>query len=269
MPETPLNPFREEPTGLNSDTEGFFQAFVPDYEPGESTQSNQTKKVPTQEPTNEQLNIIVSAEEKERFDNELIKCAGIEITRKEERQIQEILNNLNKERQQNGQEAVELGKEIKLHKITIGGKTQEQLEEELKQQSTNISPNAQFLLDSKDFITQENKEQNILIRLSVADLGFPQGATTDEIFNKALELGMELCPAETGPQWRLQYQDQPMDEWVRIGMKQIADSDGDPDVFGLGRSSGGLWLDDDWAEPADGWLPDRSFVFRPASFLTL
>jgi hypothetical protein len=264
----PINPFRDEPTGLNPDTEGFFQAFVSDYESGESTQPDQVRKESTTEPTSEQFNLIVSGEEKERFDNELIPCAGIEITRKQERQIQEILNNLNKERQQNGLEAVELGKEINLHKITIGGKTQEQLEEELRQQGNQISPDAQSMLHSKDFTTKERKEQNILIRLSVTDLGFPQGATTDEIFNKAQELGMELCPPETGPQWRLQYQDQPMNEWVRIGMKQITDSGGYLNVFHLARDSGGLWLSDAWAEPAGRWGLSDTFVFRPAS-LTL
>ena len=37
-----------------------------------------------------------------------------------------------------------------------------------------------------------------------------------------------------------------------MGMKQITDSDGDPDVFGLGRRGDGLWLRGGWAPPDGG-----------------
>lgn len=53
-----------------------------------------------------------------------------------------------------------------------------------------------------------------------------------------------------------------MNEWIRVGMKQISDSDGDPCVFRLGRNDVGLWLYGSWARPDDGWLPDLKFVFR-------
>ena len=45
-------------------------------------------------------------------------------------------------------------------------------------------------------------------------------------------------------------------------MKQIADSDGHPDIFKLIRNYDGLWLHDRWAEPDGGWNPVRRFVFR-------
>lgn len=44
-----------------------------------------------------------------------------------------------------------------------------------------------------------------LVRFTVEQLGFPNGATTDEVYKRAEDLGLELCPAEVGPHLRLQY----------------------------------------------------------------
>jgi hypothetical protein len=110
----------------------------------------------------------------------------------------------------------------------------------------------------------QEKETFSLVRLQVGDLGFPKGKypTTDEIYKRIEELGLELCPPETGPHYRLQYMNQPMGEWFRIGMKQITARDGNPSVFRLGRDGVGLWLGYHWAFPGDGWNPGHGFVFR-------
>ncbi|MEK9161467.1 MAG: hypothetical protein AAB822_01780, partial [Patescibacteria group bacterium] len=81
-------------------------------------------------------------------------------------------------------------------------------------------------------------------------------------YERAQILGLELCPADTGPNYRLKYQNQPLGEWIYMGMKQITDSDGHPIVFQLERDDGGLWLDGYWAPPAYEWHPGRRFVFR-------
>ena len=110
----------------------------------------------------------------------------------------------------------------------------------------------------------QEKETFSLVRLKVGDLGFPKGKnpTTDEVYRRIEELGLELCPPETGPAYRLKYLNQPTGEWFRIGMKQITDRGGGPDVFDLERDEGGLWLSSHWTRPSDGWNPDRGFVFR-------
>ena len=150
---------------------------------------------------------------------------------------------------------------IRKFETTIGGKTAEQLERELKEKKINISGNAEYMVKSEKFSTLNNQEQITLVRLKVRDLGFKNGATTDEIYIKAKELGLELCPAEVGPNLRLQYMDQPSGEWLYIAMKQITGRGGGPDVFGLGRDDVGLWLDDSWAKPGSRWFPGRGFVF--------
>lgn len=150
---------------------------------------------------------------------------------------------------------------IRRENLEIGGKTAEVLEKEMRENGIRISDYAQDILKSKDFSTLENLEQIVLVRLKMRDLGFEKGATTNEIYTRAKELGMDLCPAEAGPNLRLKYKDQPFGEWLLIAMKQITDRGGGPGVFGLGRFAGGLWLRDFWADPDDGWDPGDEFVF--------
>src|SRR3989338_6623519 len=126
----------------------------------------------------------------------------------------------------------------------------------------NISDYAKSMLKNREFVPGKNPEEATLILLTVADLGFKSSATTDQIYERAQILGLELCPADTGPNYRLKYHNQPLNEWIYMGMKQIADSDGRPHVFELARSGDGLWLHDAWAGPGREWDPDHEFVFR-------
>ena len=154
-------------------------------------------------------------------------------------------------------------KKIRRENLEIGGKTAEQLISEMENAGINISNYAKSILtNKKEFTPGKKAEQATLIRLSVADLGFKTSATTDQIYERAQTLGLELCPADTGPHYRLKYRNQPLNEWVRIGMKQITGSVGVPSVFVLGRRDDGLWLLNDWASPARAWNPDHGFVFR-------
>ncbi len=155
---------------------------------------------------------------------------------------------------------------IRRENVEIGGKNTEDLKQDLEKNGIKISDYANDMLASKDFTTSENLENIPLIRLKVSDLGFKEGATTDEIYKRANELGLELCPAEVGPNLRLKYKDQPMGEYLRIAMKQISARDGDPHVFSLGHGVDGLCLHNRYAPPAYWWLAAHVFVFRPRKF---
>lgn len=153
---------------------------------------------------------------------------------------------------------------IRQDTVDIGGTTKKELIRQLEEKGINTSDYARDMLNSPDFTAGKESETANLIRLKVGDLGFSENKypTTKEIYQRAEELGLELCPAETGPQYRLKYADQPMGEWLRIGMKQITDRYGSPSVFSLGRDGDGLWLGSSWAGPDDGWYPDSKCVFR-------
>ncbi|MEZ4103410.1 MAG: hypothetical protein R3B55_02560 [Candidatus Paceibacterota bacterium] len=154
-------------------------------------------------------------------------------------------------------------KKIRRESVEVGGKSAEQLISELEAAGINISDYARsMLLNKAEFIPAKNPEDMTLVRLTVGDLGFKTSATTDQIFERAEQLSLELCPPDTGPNWRLKYRNQPLGEWFRIGMKQITGSDGYPDVFLLGRDDGGLWLSHGWANSDGTWGPDFEFAFR-------
>ncbi len=116
------------------------------------------------------------------------------------------------------------------------------------------------------------------VRLRVAELGFPAGALTREIIGsdqdrdlfghpapytggRIVQLGLDLCPPEVGPQLRLQYDDQPRGERVFIGMRPIISSDGEPRLFVVEHGQEGLSLDAARARPTGAWAADDLFVF--------
>jgi len=82
----------------------------------------------------------------------------------------------------------------------------------------------------------------------------------------ALELGLELCPAEVGPVLRLAYKDQPLSGWLIIAMNVITVSVGGLSVFRVEHDDRGLWLSAGYGHPESFWGSDKHFVFvRPVS----
>lgn len=161
--------------------------------------------------------------------------------------------------------------------VVIGTKDRKELLEAMKKQGINISSYAREMIESPDFMPTQSGLGGIkrllkgerspitetvdIVRLKVRNFGFTNFPTTTELFAKAEEFGLELCPAEVGPQYRLQQTDQPMEDWFYIGMKPLVAS-GDPSVFKLAHAGHGLWLSNDWARPDYLWRLDDEFVFR-------
>lgn len=151
--------------------------------------------------------------------------------------------------------------------ITIGGKSAQEMQAEMKAKGFIISDMAEKMMDSKDFKLAKKQEKLDLVVLSVADLGFPGGATRQQIYEKAQELGLEIVPAEVGPQLRLQYEDQPMGEYLLIGSEPLAVS-GDLAVFHVPHGVGvsGRRLGDRNGDPDVRWGSTYRWVFaRPSS----
>ena len=155
---------------------------------------------------------------------------------------------------------------IRIEDLEIERKTKAELKQKLDGNDVKWRKRdgsyAESMIDNPDFPSEINKQSLTLVTLKVSDLGFDKGTpTTDQIYDKAKELGLELCPPEVGPEYRISYNNQPVDKWCYIAMKQIADSRGDPRVFRLVRDGDGLWLVDDWAEPGLRWGLDVQFGF--------
>lgn len=118
------------------------------------------------------------------------------------------------------------------------------------------------MMKSKDFATLKTPELITLIHLRIRDLGFEENTTSDKVFNRAKQLGLEFCPPEVGPLKRLKDIDQPLRKHYLIAMKQIIDNSGIPCIFFLNRDECGLWLNDDTMQASTAWSPDSEFVFR-------
>jgi hypothetical protein len=126
----------------------------------------------------------------------------------------------------------------------------------LEEKGIWISDYGKDILEKTKFSRKQEKYN--LVQFTVEQLGFPNGATTDQIYAKAKEMGLKLCPAEVGPQLRLSY---PGKDWKLIAMEQIPDRHGDPSVFYLNSDSVELELSGCNARPSYGWDGDARWVF--------
>ncbi len=147
---------------------------------------------------------------------------------------------------------------ISRYETELGGRSKADVSAELKDKNIYVYDWANQLIESPQFTVLESKERADLVRLTVADLGFPSGATTEQIYEKAKKLGLELCPPETGPRLRLFTDDH---DYMLIAMTPITDRDGYPRVFNLNSGAVRLELFARSAEPELRWYAGRQFVF--------
>jgi len=82
-----------------------------------------------------------------------------------------------------------------------------------------------------------------LFAVSVAELGFQTDtASLADIYARAQQLGFQLAAAEVAPQLRLQYFDQPIGEFLIIGMEPIKTWKGEPVILTVANGGAGLIL---------------------------
>ncbi|WP_409303925.1 helicase [Peribacillus sp. SCS-155] len=160
--------------------------------------------------------------------------------------------------------------------IEVGGLTKSQLIQKLQQYSILINEYGDRLLTDDKFTTSDTKYSLQTVELTVSDLGFTDGATTAQIFKRASELGLELCPLELGPHLRLEYLDQPEGSAnliqrhqapsgsITIASEILAEDDDFPKGFYLRRINGVLWLRGYHADHLHVWNPDDHFIFCQA-----
>ncbi len=160
-------------------------------------------------------------------------------------------------------------------KLGTGIKDADDFRKAIKGAGMPICGDADYILSKPQFIVAAEEREIDLVVVSAADLGFKDGARFDQIYAKAKKLGLELCPLEVGPQLRLQYRDQRIDEWILVGMEPIpypyarlplryADEDTLElrlGLFVVGRDYGGLWLEANLSITADAQFTDNRFVF--------
>jgi hypothetical protein len=144
--------------------------------------------------------------------------------------------------------------------IKIGGFSNvNEVREAIKKAGMNINNPADLLLEKIPLAKEQSTIK--LVCLSMKDLGFNEdGAKNEEIFNRAKEMGLELCPAEVGPQLRLQYKDQPNEEFIMIAMEPIAVSNSFS-LFFIMNGGTDLWLASHIGQLNSFWTRFSRFVF--------
>jgi hypothetical protein len=121
---------------------------------------------------------------------------------------------------------------------------------------------AKDVLNSEMFALSSVERDVNLVKITPKELGFADGAHRIDIYKKAQELGLELCPLEVGPQLRLQYVDQPYLESLQIGMEPQKDLEGHESEFRVVNGVDHcLWLVGDHKHPDDFWGPNEPFIF--------
>ena len=78
------------------------------------------------------------------------------------------------------------------------GKTKKQYEKELDDPKYSFSFDAQYIFNKAEWSLSKNSGKEKFVRLTVKDMGFSDTVTTEQIYKKAEEFGLELCPPRTG-----------------------------------------------------------------------
>jgi len=152
-------------------------------------------------------------------------------------------------------------KVFKTIKLGTGLKTPDDFRKSLEDAGMKVGDWANDILGKPAFTVAIEEVEVDLVVVSVAELGFRKGATREQIYTRAKELGLELCPSEVGPQLRLKYTDQPNGEWLIVAMEPITDSAGSLRLFDVERDDSDLWLCGSYDIPGSIWSADSRFVF--------
>jgi hypothetical protein len=124
-----------------------------------------------------------------------------------------------------------------------------------------IGDSADEILGRPAFPYARTKTDVELAVLSAADLGVESDqASIAEVYQRARQAGLELCPAEVGPQLRLDYRNQPLGEALDIAMEPVATYGGELTILTLVNWGTGLML-----IGRDG--RSESMVFRKSRFV--
>ena len=150
--------------------------------------------------------------------------------------------------------------------ITLGThRTGVELLETLIEKKHKVSLWSIQTLRNQDFPVVTEEITVDIVVVSMLEMGFAEGelATLDTIYDRAKQMGLEICPVETAAQLRLQFLDQPdyttgerLGEFFVASEPFVLTPDIFPKIFSVGR-------DDNFPHPETGiglWLISNNIV---------
>jgi hypothetical protein len=145
--------------------------------------------------------------------------------------------------------------------LQIGGMSKAELLSSVRAAGVQVNAYAQVLFDDPLFTTSETSRWVVVTDVTVAELGFAEGAISAEIFARARSSGLALCPLELAPHYRVQFLDQPEGPYLTAASAKTKDDDAYPNGFYLRRYDGALWLRGYRATSDYVWVPESRFLF--------
>jgi hypothetical protein len=162
--------------------------------------------------------------------------------------------------------------------VRIAGVDKPSLLHALAVHGVRLNQAAEGLFQDPRFAPFEHSYSVEIAYVSVAALGFSEGATYQRITARAFEQGLAECPLELGPHLRLQFLDQieapaaapagirgaPPGS-ITIASRSLDDSELTPRGFYLRRLAGVSWLRGYWSPADHVWTASDVFVFLRGS----
>ena len=158
--------------------------------------------------------------------------------------------------------------------VSVGGVEKQELRQRLREHRVQLNQAADSLFKDERFITLSQPTTMEVVCLSVADLGFADGARYEQLTARAHESRLSECPLELGPHLRLQFLDQAEGASPAVASRHCAPpgaitiasapldgTDETPKGFYLRRIAGVLWLRGFWSGPDHLWNSGDYFVF--------
>jgi hypothetical protein len=158
--------------------------------------------------------------------------------------------------------------------VRIGGVDKPGLLHSLRRHGVQLNRAADALFQHPHFTTLGQPHLVDIASLSVAALGFSEGATYRQVTARAIEAGLTECPLELGPHLRTQFPDQheapttasapirgaPHGS-ITIASRPLDDAELTPKGFYLRRLGDVLWLRGYWSPAEHVWAASDVFVF--------
>jgi len=158
--------------------------------------------------------------------------------------------------------------------VRVGGVGRLELLRALRDHDVQLNPAAEALFADERFVPLGDEQVVEIAARSVAELGFSEGATYDELVARARASGLVECPLELAPHLRLQFLDQPEGAFgaplthgrapagsLTVASTSLDERDETPKGFYLRRVDGALWLRGYWSWPGHRWSPEDVLVF--------
>ncbi len=142
-----------------------------------------------------------------------------------------------------------------------GGASKEELLLQLAKNKISLNAYASLLFLNSNFETSACIKSCIVVEVTALELGINIKATYEEIVNKAISKGLQLCPLELAVSLRGQLLEQEEGPLVTVASEVKDWNEEAPNGFYLQKFNNSLWLrgytcSKDWL-----WEPQSKFLF--------